>query len=253
MNERQLTAIVLTRNEAEHLPGCLRSLGHLTDDILVLDSGSTDATCRIATRAGARVEQRAFDGFASQRNAALDLVPDAAWVLFLDADERLTHAAACEIAATLHSVADDVAAIWLPRRNIVFGKALRGGGWWPDHQARLLRRGRARFDERRQVHETAIIDGASLYLTQPITHFNYASRREFLAKQRAYTALRVQQLDTAAVPRRRAYLGGPGRELWRRLVRSRGYRDGSTGLFMASVLAFEEARAIWIARHGAAR
>jgi hypothetical protein len=81
-----------------------------------------------------------------------------------------------------------------------------------------------------------------------MVHLNYATRREFLAKQRAYTRLRIQSTHTPEIPRRRAYLGAPLRELHRRLVAHRGYRDGATGLFLALVLAFEEARFVFHAR-----
>lgn len=242
-----LVGIILTLNEAEHLPDCLVSLAMLTDRILVLDSGSTDDTREIAVAHGAAVECREFDGYASQRNAALDLAGDAAWVLFLDADERLTPAGAAEIRREIEAAGSDVAAFWLPRRNIAFGRELRGGGWWPDAQARLLRPGRARYDPARQVHEVVVIDGETRSLTEPMVHLNYASKREFVTKQRAYTLRRVAS-GSGTLPRRRAYVGAPVREFWRRFIRLRGYRDGLTGFFLASVLALEEARAVRLLR-----
>jgi glycosyltransferase involved in cell wall biosynthesis len=246
-------AVVLTLDEEEHLPGCLASLAPLTGRVVVLDSGSTDRTVAIARQAGAEVVTRAFDGYASQRNAALDLVGDADWVLFLDADERLTEAGAAEIRQRLGSAGTDVAAFWLPRRNLFFGRELRGGGWWPDFQARLLRPGRARYEEARQVHEVVRIDGDSEQLREPIVHLNYASRRELLDKQREYTRRRVaQELGLRGAPRRRAYVLAPARELWRRFVTLHGYRDGPTGLFLAAVMAREELRACRLLRRGVA-
>jgi len=243
-----LTAIVLTLNEERHLPDCLASLRLVSDDIVVLDSGSTDRTFDIAESSGARVCLRTFDGYASQRNAALDLVCDAEWVLFLDADERLTEAGAREIHRHL-STGPDTAAFWLPRRNLFCGRALRGGGWWPDEQARLFRYGRVRYDESRQVHEIAVVDGPSVRLHEPITHLNYDSRREFVAKQRHYTDIRVHEARAGgSIPRRRAFGSAPIRELHRRLIVHRGYRDGATGLFLATVLALEEFRTVWLTR-----
>jgi glycosyltransferase involved in cell wall biosynthesis len=248
-----LLGIVLTLNEAEHLQDCLASLRRLTDDVIVLDSGSTDGTRAIALAAGAEWHARPFDGYASQRNAALLLAHGAEWVLFLDADERLTEAGAAEIRAALESASPETAAFWLPRRNVFFGRALRGGGWWPDAQARLLRPGRAHYDPNRQVHEVLVIDGESRRLRQPMIHFNYASRREFVTKQRVYTSQRVAMADGETVPRLRALVGAPAREFWRRFVRLKGYRDGLTGLFLAGVLACEEARAVWLLRRKARR
>lgn len=243
-----LTAIVLTLNEERHLPDCLASLRLVTDDMLVLDSGSSDRTVAIARAAGAVVHYRSFDVYTSQRNAALDLAGGAKWVLFLDADERLTELGAREM-YTLLSADPSEAAFWLPRCNVFWGRTLRGGGWWPDAQARLFRQGRVRYDESRQVHEVAVVEGTSRHLHEPMIHLNYDSRREFLAKQRAYTHFRVSELrEFGHVPRRRAYLSSPVRELHRRLVAKRGYRDGLTGLFLAAVLALEEVRTIWLMR-----
>ncbi len=246
----ELVAIVLTLNEAEHLPECLTSLRGLTENVIVFDSHSTDETQSIATSLGAEVCVHPFDGYASQRNAALDMTGSAQWVLFLDADERLSKEGVDEVLAAIGGVSSEVGAFYIPRRNYFFGREIRGGGWWPDYQARLLRHGRARFDPDREVHEVVQVDGTSLHLREPMIHLNYASRREFIVKQREYTRRRVRQAGPEALPRRRAYIGAPARELWRRFIRLRGYRDGHTGLFLAIVMAGEEARAVWLLRTG---
>ncbi|HUG16758.1 MAG TPA: glycosyltransferase family 2 protein [Thermomicrobiales bacterium] len=248
MTEHDITAIVLTLNEEAHLPGCLDSLRLLTPALVVLDSGSTDRTVEIARAAGARVVTRQFDGYASQRNAGLDIEGGSDWTLFLDADERLTPAGVAEIRERIAGAGDDVAAFWLPRRNMFFGRQVTGGGWWPDHQARLFRRGRARYDESRQVHEVALIDGASEHLLEPLIHINYDTRREFARKQREFTLRRARQSTSGARPRRRAYLSAPAREFHRRFIAGAGYRDGATGLFLATVLALEEVRACRLLR-----
>jgi glycosyltransferase involved in cell wall biosynthesis len=246
-----IMGIVLTLNEAEHLPDCLRSLKPAVEHMLVLDSGSTDATTDLARAAGACVVSRPIDGNANQRNAALDLARSYDWVLFLDADERLTPAGAVELRAAVEAAPANVAAFQLPRRNIMFGRSLLGGGWWPDFQTRLLRVGQARYDASRQVHELVLVDSGVRSLTEPLIHLNYATRREFLAKQASYTRLRAQQAARQGFrPRRRAYLTMPMREFWRRFVTLRGRRDRLAGLFLALALAVEEARACWLIRHG---
>lgn len=253
MMRADVTAIVLTLDEEEHLPGCLASLARLTRNVIVLDSGSCDRTIEIARASGARIEMRRFDGYASQRNAALALA-ETPWALFLDADERLTPDGVGEISAFLDNVQGEVAGARLPRYNVFFGRALRGGGWWPDYQTRLLRRGSARYDERRQVHEVVLLDGRAIDLVSPVVHLNYETRGEFLRKQKRYTAkAAAQAVADGRIPRRRSYLAAPARELLRRFVVLRGYRDGWTGLFLAAVLAFEQARLVWLVRRGAAR
>lgn len=244
---RGLTAIVLTLNEERHLGDCLASLRPIADRILVVDSGSTDRTRQIAENAGADFICQPFKGYASQRNAALDLVPDARWILFVDADERLTEELCEELRTMLGDESMDVAGFWIPRRNIMFGHGVKGGGWWPDFQARVIRSGRGRYDPANEVHETVIFDGPTLNLTEPLIHLNYESRREFMQKQRAYSLWRVSTSDLDP-PSARSYAGRPAREFVRRFIHLRGYRDGFTGLVLASVMALEELRVCLLTR-----
>ncbi|HET7037213.1 MAG TPA: glycosyltransferase [Thermomicrobiaceae bacterium] len=237
-----LATVVLTRDEERHLPECLGSVAGLGRRVLVLDSGSQDATPQIARHLGAELVERPFSGYASQRNAALALV-DAEWVLFLDADERLTASLRAEIAAAIRAAPPEVAGYWIPRRNWIRGRELRGGGWWPDHQLRLLRRARARYRPGREVHEVAELDGESRRLSQPLLHLNYDTLGEFRHKQASYTALRAAGLAASgARPRARSYLGQPAREFARRFVWLGGFRDGWLGLVLALLMAWYELR-----------
>lgn len=235
-----LSVIVLTLNEERHLPGCLASVAGLARQILVMDSGSTDRTVELARAAGAEVVHRAFTGFASQRNAALELARQP-WILFLDADERVPPELAAEIRQALGQVTDEIAGFWIPTQNWMFGRWIRGGGWWPDEHLRLLRAGRARYRPDVEVHEVVKLDGEADRLAHPLVHINYESYREFLAKQARYARIRAEMLvRQGRRPRRRTYLGQPARELWRRFVTLRGYRDGLVGLFLALAMAWHE-------------
>lgn len=242
-----LAIIVLTLNEERHLPGCLASAAGFADRLLVIDSGSQDRTTEIASVSGADVVDRPFSGFASQRNAALDLV-DQPWVLFLDADERITPALRREIRDAIQHTPDNVAGYWLPRRNWMFGRELQGGGWWPDYQLRLLRRGHARYRASREVHEIVDLDGEAVWLSEPLRHLNYDSIAEFREKQVRYARLRVAFLQAhGQYPRNRTFAGQPIREFWRRFVTHRGYRDGMLGLFLATAMAWFELRSwLWL-------
>ena len=203
MTSPNMVAIVLTLNEEEHLPHCLTSVQGLGARIIVLDSGSTDRTVEIAKAHGAEVVHSPFCGYASQRNEGLRVSGDAEWVLFLDADERLTGHSRAEILERICSAGDDVAGFWLPRRNIAFGGVLRGGGWWPDCQARLIRLGRGQYDATREVHEVVLFEGQTESLREPFVHLNYATYREFVLKQRAYTVRNARQ-SGVETPRRRS-------------------------------------------------
>lgn len=247
MTAPNITAIVLTLNEEEHLHDCLTSLKGLDARIIVLDSGSTDRTVEIARAHDAEIAHSPFSGFASQRNQGLSLNGDAGWVLFLDADERLTAESRAEILTRIDAAGDEVAGFWIARHNVAFGRVLHGGGWWPDYQARLIRAGRGRYDDTREVHEVVIFDGQTERLREPFIHLNYTTHQEFMRKQRAYTLRHVQQ-NGLGTPRRRGYLSRPAREFWRRFVALKGYRDGATGFFMALVMALEEIRACALLR-----
>ncbi len=251
-NTPSLTAIMLARNEERHLPGCLESLLPLTDQLLVVDSGSTDATVEIAASYGAEVATRPFRGFASQRNHALDLAAGSDWILFIDPDERLTPALVNEIRETIATAPAEVAGYFIPRRNIAFGRELRGGGWYPDYQARLIRTGRGRYDPTREVHEIVLFDGKTDCLKAPLIHINYESRLEVLQRQRAYT-LRQAASGMIPPPKPVSWVSRPAREFVRRFVKLRGYRDGLDGLFLASVMALEEFRGCALARRRAAK
>jgi hypothetical protein len=195
------------------------------------------------------VEVRRFASIPAQRNLALDLARGD-WLLFVDADERVSRALAAEVrAAVLRS---DVDGYWIPRRNRILGHWMRGAGWWPDHQLRLLRRGQARYDEAQLVHEVAAMDGPTAGLSEPLLHLNYATLPEFWRKQRRYAALAARG-RAADPPRARALLSLPLRELWRRFVTLRGYRDGPLGLVLSLLLAYFEWQTVRQARALAGR
>jgi glycosyltransferase involved in cell wall biosynthesis len=222
-----VTAVVLTRDEAAHLEDCLASLAW-TDAVLVLDSGSRDGTPELAARRGARVETRPFDNFSRQRNAALERVATP-WALFVDADERVSPELAAEVRATL--ARPEAAGYWIPRRNLFWGHAMRGGGWWPDRQLRLLAVAAARYDPERAVHEVAEVAGPTAALGHCLTHLNYDSPAEFWAKQAAYARLEAERRRAGGFrTRRRQWLTLPLRAFHHRYVALRGWRDGLTGL-----------------------
>lgn len=251
----RITAVILTLDEAEHLPACLESIAW-ADGILVVDSGSTDATATIARAHGAEVVEHAFENFSRQRQFGLERAAGE-WVLFVDADERVPPALAAEIRATVSRPAEarsePMSAYWIPRRNEFWGRVLRGGGWWPDHQLRLLRREDCRYDPSRTVHEVADVRGAVGWLEHPLTHLNYDSMREFRSKQRAYGRLEARRRIAAGMrPPRRHLLTAPLRELVRRLVTLKGYRDGLLGARLALEMAVTEWRIVTATRRAAA-
>ncbi len=233
-----LLAVILTKNEAHHIRDCIASLAW-ADQVLVSDSFSDDGTPDLACAAGAMVVQRPFDGWARQRNAALDQAAELGvdWVFFVDADERATPALAAEIRAV---VATGSEVGWsVPRFNYIVGQQPRHGGFYPDYQLRLLRVGRARYDLSRPVHEVVVLDGAEGRLREHLLHYNYDTWAQFHAKQRRYAAMEAQVLKERGIaPRPHNFVLQPLREFRRRYFTLQGYRDGWLGLKLSVLLAY---------------
>ncbi|MCU0512704.1 MAG: glycosyltransferase family 2 protein [Anaerolineae bacterium] len=238
----ELLAVVLTYNEREHITACLETL-RFADASLVVDSFSTDDTVALAQQSGAQVLQRVFDHYAGQRDAALAAAQaaGAAWVLFVDADERVPPALAAEVRQVIAQ--GDCAGWRIPRHNYIFGRLTRGAGWYPDYQTRLLRVGAARYDPARQVHETVLLDGPAGTLTQPFIHHNYRDVAQFIAKQRRYVQYDAHILHQQGIrPKPYTYLTQPLRHFYWRFVTLGGYRDGLHGLRLSLWMAWYEYR-----------
>ncbi len=145
----RLSVVILTHNEEANLPACLESLGGLDCEILVVDSGSTDATIEIARRVGATVFTHPFENYAAQRNwAQKNLSHDSDWVLHLDADERLTPALVKEIARVLEVPPEGINGFLLRKRTIFMGRWIRHGGHYPSYHLRLFRSNRGICEDR---------------------------------------------------------------------------------------------------------
>jgi glycosyltransferase involved in cell wall biosynthesis len=242
----RLTAAVIAKDEQDMLPDCLRSIGFADECLVLVDAATRDQTREIAQKLGARVEENAFLNFATQRDAALRLA-SGDWVLFVDADERVSPALRDEVLATIRQP-DGRCGFWIPRHNYLMGRLVRHAGWFPDYQLRLLERAAAHFDPLRVVHELAQVDGPLGHLTAPLVHFNYRSLREFIAKQERYCPREAERwLATYGRPRTRALIGQPLKEFWRRYVELRGFREGALGLVLSLLLGYYAGKAVWLA------
>lgn len=236
-----LSIVLIARDEERHIAGALESAAPIADELLVvLDPRTNDRTAAIAREYGARVVEHEFVSFPRQRNAALDL-SRGEWVLFLDADERLTPELVAELNEFRGRSRHEHSGYWLPRFNLYFGRPLHGGGWYPDRQLRLLRRDRARYDESRLVHELVQIDGATGELDGHLLHINIESWPELHAKQRRYAIAEAQTLALAGVRAKwRNLVLQPLREVNRRFVTWHGYRDGALGFMLALTMGYYE-------------
>ncbi|MBI2953399.1 MAG: glycosyltransferase family 2 protein [Chloroflexi bacterium] len=145
------------------------------------------------------------------------------------------------ISSHVTSPVEPIAGYWIPRKDIIWGKWIRHGGWYPDYQLRLLRRGKARYDECRKVHEVVRLDGEAGYLAIPFVHYNYDNVRQFLAKQELYSTFEARILHERGVRARpHNFVLQPLRALKRRYLDLGGFRDGGHGLLLSILLAYYE-------------
>lgn len=190
MARESLSAVLITRNEALRLTACLESLG-FADEILVVDSGSTDDTVAIAERFGARVLYQPWLGYGRQKRFAVEHASHD-WVLCLDADERVSPELRTSIEEALtHGRAK---ACRLTRRNRFLGRWLRHGEGYPDYVVRLFHRSHAQWSDD-TVHETVLTDDTPLItLHGDLLHESEMGLYEYLEKQNRYTSLQAEFL-----------------------------------------------------------
>jgi len=226
-----LSVAVITKNEAGVIARCLESVAW-ADEIVVLDSASSDGTLDIARRFNARVETTSdWPGFGPQKNRALDLVT-CDWVLALDADEWVSPGLRAAIEDAI-AASNGKCAFRMPRLSSYCGRFMRHSGWWPDHVTRLFRRGQARFSDDR-VHERLIVSGAVGTLREPLLHEAISGLDEALAKMNAYsTAGALMQFERG---RRASLAGAVWHGAWtffRTYVLRAGFLDGREGFMLA--------------------
>jgi glycosyltransferase involved in cell wall biosynthesis len=182
-----VSVLICTKNESRNLGDCLKSLSW-AEDCVVLDSYSDDDTVDIAREGGARVVPRQFDNFSAHKNWALDHIDfKHDWILIVDADERVTPDLAQEIAA-LVAGSPTYNGYYLARQNWFAGTWIRHGGWYPDWNLRLLRRGRGRY-ETRLVHEHILLEGPPGYLKSPLIHYDYKGIERYFERHNVYSSL----------------------------------------------------------------
>jgi glycosyltransferase involved in cell wall biosynthesis len=225
----QLSAIVITRNEAANIGECLDSLA-FCDERIVVDCGSTDSTVDIARERGARVEFHEWQGFGPQKSHALALATGT-WVLSIDADERVTPELAAAIRAAI--AAGDADAWEFPRLSSFCGRPMRHSGWYPDYVLRLFRRGKARFDDA-IVHERVICAGVVKRLRPPLIHHPVARLEDALSRIDRYSTASAEVIVAAG--RKVSFMTGIGHGLYsflRTYVLRAGFLDGAEGFLLA--------------------
>lgn len=230
----KISATIITCNEERNLPRAIESL-RCCDEILIVDSGSTDRTVEIAQKFGARVLEANWRGYAGQKNYASDQASHD-WILSIDADEALSEDLEAEI-WQLKKNGADCDAFTVPRLAQYLGRWILYSGWYPDRKIRLFNRTRARWVGD-YVHESVVSHGRVGQLHGNLLHYTCGSLSEHLKTMDRYTTLAAEELAARKKPVRFSrLLFDPPWTFFKTYVLQRGFLDGLEGLAIAYMAA----------------
>ncbi len=231
----KITATIITLNEERNIARAIESL-RCCDEILILDSGSTDRTVELAQNLGTRVFEAGWRGFAGQKNWAAEQATHD-WILSLDADEALSESLEAEV-LTLKKNGPRYDGYTMPRQARYLGRWILHSGWYPDRKIRLYDRRKGRWVGD-FVHESVHVKGRVGHLESNILHFTCDSLSEHVKTMERYTTLAAQELAArkVKVPLWRLILD-PSWAFWKTYVLQRGFQDGLEGLVIAYMAAF---------------
>jgi glycosyltransferase involved in cell wall biosynthesis len=185
----ELSVIIITKNEELNIRACLESVAW-ADEIIVVDSGSTDNTVAICHEYTSQVYSHDWPGFGAQKNRALNYATKN-WVLSLDADERVTPELHSELIRAMKI--SDTEGFYVPRLSQFCGQFIRHCGWYPDYVLRLFKKSSGHFSDD-LVHESVILQGISKKLTQPLLHFTYMNQADVQRKVEHYATAAANQM-----------------------------------------------------------
>lgn len=237
-----ISVVLSVRNEEAKIERTLAA-AQWADEIIVVDNESTDKTANLARQCGAKV-------IAGKNNPMLNVNKNfgftnakSDWILSLDGDEVIPPELAKEMRAVISHQSSDirqnVVGYWIPRKNILFGKWMQHGIWWPDRQLRLFRRGKGVFPCK-HVHEYLAVDGPTADLSSPMMHYNYETVSQFIRKMdEIYTVSEVNNLVASGY--RVAWYDAirfPVSDFVKTYFAQNGYKDGLHGLVLSILQAF---------------
>jgi glycosyltransferase involved in cell wall biosynthesis len=186
-----LSVVIITYNEEENIRGCLGSV-RWADEVVAVDSFSTDQTAKICQEYTDKVYQRPWPGYGLQKNFGIEQA-SGTWILIVDADERVTLDLKQEILEVIAGTrGEGVVAYELPRKNHYYGRWVRWAGQYPDYQIRLFKKGKAWYNDKK-LHENLRVDGKISRLEHPLEHDSYSSLSDWLKKLMTYSHLMAEE------------------------------------------------------------
>lgn len=229
-----LTIIVIAKNEEKNLPDCLKSVSW-ADELLVVDTGSKDKTPQLAKKFGAEVQVFTKGGYSDWRNEGLKFAKGS-WILYVDADERATPQLKEEILQIINSDQENSSfvAYAIPRENIILGKLLKHGGWWPDYVKRLYIKDKLK-GWRGELHEEPIFDGSLGHLQNPLIHLKHDNLSDMVDKTNIWSEIEAKLMLDSNHPKMNQprFVSAMFREFWLRVIKQKAYLDGAEGVIYA--------------------
>jgi len=237
--KQTLSVVISAYNDEKNLELCLSSVKQVAHEIIVIDNSSTDGTAKVAKSYHAKV-------FKKENNPMLNVNKNygfekaiGAWILNLDSDEEITEELLREIQDILNlELTEAKKGYWIPRKNIIFGKWIQHGPWWPDKHLRLFQKGSGKF-QCKHIHEYIDVDGELGELTHPYIHHNYDSISQYLSKLERYTT------NEATVLKETQYqlswydaVRFPLSDFMKTYFAENGYQDGLHGIVLSLLQAF---------------
>ena len=225
--QNKVSVIIITGNEENNIGECLKSVTW-ADEIIVVDSESTDNTVNIARDYTDRVFIKKWEGYSKQKTYAVSLAQNE-WILSLDADERVTPGLASEIQDL---VFNDINGYLIKRDNFFLGKKIIGCGWGNDWQLRLVRKSFSKLSDR-QVHEKIIVEGQTGKLQNKLNHHSFRSVEDALVKINNYSSLEAKEKFQKIPVNKFTILISPPVYFLQHFILKKGFLDGYRGIIIS--------------------
>ncbi len=225
-----ISVTVITKNEESNIERCLKSV-QWADEIIVVDAESTDKTVAIAKSLKANVITRKWDGFAKQKEFAMQQAKNE-WIFSIDADEEVTEELKREILETI-KLSDALNGYEVRRKSFFLGKWMKYGGWYPGYQLRLFKSSKTRMNHR-PVHEGFLTEGRFGKMNADLNHYTYNSLHQYIEKMNDYSSLDVlNKVSNGKIVHWYNFLFNPLSAFLRMFLSLRGYKDGFHGFLLA--------------------
>ena len=232
MKNSKISIIIIAKDEEKKLPDCLKSI-EWADEVVVIDNDSRDKTAEIARKFGAKVITIKNGTYATRKNKGAQ-VAQGEWLLYVDADERVTPELRKEIEDRVLTNSRDTVIYAIPRNNIILGKELRYGGWWPDYVKHLIKKDALR-GWKGDLHEEPVVKGGLEHLKGALLHLKHDNLSEMVEKTNAWSAIEARLMYESKHPPMNIlrFITAVLREFWLRMIRQTAFLDGTVGIIYA--------------------